>query len=247
MPSSTKTIVALSGFLGRSQDWSMIEDLAPEGWQLHAVDPTAEIANFDAWAGQFNDRVASQIDGERVLLGYSMGGRLALHALINRPSLYKGAVIVSANPGLVNDDERSLRRQADDVWASKFLQEPWSSLMQEWNAQSSLRAPSSVRPESIPIVRRESDFDRATLAHAMRTWSLGNQKNLRPELDRIPVPVTFVTGQDDLKFTSIAREWLSESRQSERSHEIIASAGHRVPWDAPVQFRAILAKSLARW
>lgn len=244
MPSSTKTVIALNGFLGRTTDWSLIEDLLPKGWRLHAVDLWTETAaSFETWASHFTDRIASEFPGPNILLGYSMGGRLALHALAKSPSLFAGAVIVSAHPGLLSDEDRCLRKKADEVWASKFLREPWGDLMREWNAQAALREPKEMRSDSIRLERRESEFDRQVLAQALRTWSLGAQRNLRPEIERLSLPIEFITGQDDVKFTTLIRDWVS----GERGHTVIPNAGHRVPWDAPAQFRASLAKFLSRW
>ena len=249
MASSIKTVTAIHGYLGRTQDWSLIEDLLPSGWRLNAIDLWDEslIADFEEFAVRFTARVRAEGAGTNVLLGYSMGGRLGLHALATAPELFDGAVIVSANPGLVSEEERTLRRRADDIWASKFLQEPWPSLMHEWNSQSALRAPKHVDPESISLERNENDFDRAALARVLRTWSLSGQEDMRAKIDALSMPIEFVTGQDDVKFTAMAREWLKDVANGQREHVAVEHAGHRVPWDAPVQFRAILAKFLSRW
>jgi pimeloyl-ACP methyl ester carboxylesterase len=50
-----------------------------------------------------------------------------------------------------------------------------------------------------------------------------------------------------VKFTSLTREWMKATSSGVRTHSIVPNAGHRVPWDAPVQFRAILANFLSRW
>jgi len=246
MASSTKTVIALHGFLGQPSDWSVYEDLLPSGWALEAIDLAATpILPFENWA----ERFASSLKGEgpKVLLGYSMGGRLALHALAKTPDRFSGAMIVSANPGLSSHEEREARRKADAVWATKFLEMPWPELMNDWNGQAALRPPENRAPDFVTLDRRESDFDRQTFAHMMKTWSLGEQRDLRADIDRLSMPIEYVTGESDAKFTGIASDWMKHEARGRRTHVVIENAGHRVPWDAPAQFRAILANFLSRW
>lgn len=249
MPSSIKTVIALNGFLGRKQDWSLIEPLLPNGWVLETVDVWSQdvFSSLSEWSESFTEQIKSENEGTKVILGYSMGGRLALHALTKAPKLFQGAVIVSANPGLLTDADRNLRVMTDEVWSSKFLKDPWDQLIREWNSQTALRPPKSRGFDFIELQRAERDFDRHKLSQVLRSWSLGVQQNLRSEIAKLPLPIEFVTGQDDVKFTSFTRDMLQTPAAGERSHSIVSDAGHRVPWDAPVQFRAILAKFLSRW
>lgn len=248
---TSKVVVALNGFLGRTVDWDLIKDLLPADWSLLAIDLLDEslLMPFGAWAAKFNELVARKlpVGSTKILLGYSMGGRLALHALAQSPTLFDGAVIVSANPGLLNDEERALRRQADEIWATKLLHEPWDALMNEWNSQAAFRAPKNVSVDALILDRAETHFNRSTLAQILRHWSLGAQRNLRGEIANLNLPIEFVTGKGDVKFTAIASGMVAEPANGPRNHIVVANAGHRVPWDAPTQFRAILAKFLSRW
>src|SRR5688572_14927036 len=95
-------------------------------------------------------------EGE-ILLGYSMGGRLALQLL--QQQSFRCAVIVSA--GLNAPDAE--RRRRDEEWARRFEIEEWSALMQAWSAQPVFGG--HVMP------RREADYDRAELARQLRDYS----------------------------------------------------------------------------
>jgi 2-succinyl-6-hydroxy-2,4-cyclohexadiene-1-carboxylate synthase len=255
MPSSTKSqdkvVVALNGFLGRASDWGLIENLLPPGWTLQPVELLKEplLADYDEWAARFSSEIMRTNDpgSTKVLLGYSMGGRLGLHSLVKSPNLFSGALIVSANPGLLDEDERRLRTQADEIWAGRFLREAWPRLMSEWDGQAALRPPKLPGLDAITLDRKETEFERAVLAQALRTWSLGRQRNLRTEVAALKLPIEFVTGKDDLKFSAIARDFAKVQAAGAREHVIVDHAGHRVPWDAPAQFRTILAKFLSRW
>src|SRR5205085_576420 len=131
-------IVALHGFLGRASDWDFLRDagLEVEARELDDIPPHGD-----------------------VLLGYSMGGRLALQALLDGAA-YRRAVIVSAGLGIEDDAERASRRASDERWAQRFERDEWESLMRDWNAQPIFGGHAPVR--------RERDFDRARLGTALR-------------------------------------------------------------------------------
>ncbi|HEV8433755.1 MAG TPA: alpha/beta fold hydrolase, partial [Thermoanaerobaculia bacterium] len=68
---------------------------------------------------------------ERVLVGYSMGGRLALQALVANAA-FDRAVIISA--GLNLEEGREERRARDEAWAKRFESDAWDEVMRDWNA-----------------------------------------------------------------------------------------------------------------
>ena len=71
-----------------------------------------------------------------MLLGYSLGGRLALHALLHAPELWAGALVVGADTGLADPKEREARVRWDAAWAERFLNEPWEDVLRDWDAQA---------------------------------------------------------------------------------------------------------------
>lgn len=205
-----KNIYALHGFLGKPSDWQKSLPNAA------AVDLfRGPVKNFEEWAKQFNASVLS----ESFIVGYSLGGRLALHALIQNPKVWKGAVIISANPGLANESDRQQRIIHDRKWAKRFLNDPWEKLMDDWNNQT-------VFSSDKRIERKESDFDRAILSAVMEEWSLGKQRYLPPLISALPVPILWITGERDPK----AARGLAFAHPKSRELTI-PLAGHRVPWD----------------
>ena len=155
-------------------------------------------------------------------MGYSLGGRLALHALVDRPGLWDAAVIISAHPGLKNQEEKEDRLKSDERWANRFLSESWGSLMEEWSAQSVFSGESSLPS------RDENAYSRTTLAESLVGWSLGRQEDLRSKIEKLSIPVLWVVGEWDRKFVSIAKE-LKFSHPNSKVW-IASEAGHRVPW-----------------
>ena len=151
----------------------------------------------------------------RVLLGYSMGGRLALERL--QHERFDKAVIISA--GLNAPDEE--RRARDEEWARRFESEEWSSLVRAWNAQPVFGGHA--------VARREEDFDRAELARQLREYSPAVLPP--PRLESIATPVLWVAGERDAKYVEIARRAVARLPNAELW--ICPGAGHRVPWEQP--------------
>lgn len=181
---------------------------------------------------KFGEALAEEIarvDTDPVLLGYSMGGRLALHSLLARPSLWKGAIIVSAHPGLKQASDRVARREKDAQWSALALKGEWSDFLNEWNAQDVLGGEVSM-PDRIKLKGR-----RASVARSFVDWSLGAQADLMPELGNIKCPVLWFSGERDAKFTGIAEGAVPHLPKGR--HQVIADCGHRIPWEQPEVFQ----------
>jgi len=153
-----------------------------------------------------------------VLLGYSMGGRLALQ-LLERERFAK-AIIVSA--GLNAPDGE--RRKRDAEWARRFESEAWTSLMQRWNAQPVFGGH--------VVERREEDYDRAELARQLIEWSPAVLPP--PRLESIETPVLWIAGERDAKYVEVGRQAVERLPHAELW--ICPDAGHRVPWEQPEAF-----------
>jgi 2-succinyl-6-hydroxy-2,4-cyclohexadiene-1-carboxylate synthase len=218
------TLWALPGFLGLPQDWDLF------AWQnLVGVDPLSfEMNGLPGWAKQFNDWIEQQEQTSNLLMGYSLGGRLALHALIDRPSLWQAAIIVSAHPGLTDPMAKEERQQLDAQWARRFRTDPWTNVMGAWDGCEVFAG------ESFRFDRQECAYERKKLACLLTEGSLGRQENLRPEIARLQLPILWIAGEEDPRFCRVA-ETVSLSHPVSRKM-VIPQAGHRVPWSQPERF-----------
>ena len=207
-------ITALHGFLGRPADWDFLRD-----------------AGLDVDARELDDVPAS---GDTIL-GYSMGGRIALHALLDG-ARYKRAVIISAGLGIEGETERATRREGDEKWARRFEHDDWESVMRDWNAQPLFGG-------HVPV-RRERDYDRRRVVDAMRRWSPGVLEPLAPRLSEITIPVLWIAGERDAKYVAEAERAVALLPNAELW--ICPGAAHRVPWEQPAAFIARLRRYRAR-
>ena len=171
----------------------------------------------------------------RVLVGYSMGARLALHALLDGGP-WDAVVLVAPHPGLESELERAARRESDAEWAGRALTGDWREFLTLWNAQAVLA--DSGRLPSV------SDLRRREVARSFMDWSLGAQEPLWERLGEIQCPVLWCAGERDVKFRALAERALPLLPRGELW--VAPGAGHRVPWDAPEAFAAKVGEFLER-
>ena len=175
--------------------------------------------------------------GGDVVVGYSMGGRLALQALVTAAraadDLFKAAVIVSAHPGLTSGEERVVRMAEDAEWAGRALVGDWNDFLEHWEGRMRSGA-LGVEAEAGWGDRRLLQPRRQAVARSFMDWSLGKQEDLRNDLAMVRCPVLWVTGARDEKFTTLGRE--AAGLLPNAHLEPVPGTGHRVPWEQPDHF-----------
>jgi 2-succinyl-6-hydroxy-2,4-cyclohexadiene-1-carboxylate synthase len=195
-------ITCLHGFLGAPRDWDFLREagFVIETPPLDAVPPRGDI-----------------------LLGYSLGGRLALHAVL-AGARYERAIFVSTGLGIEDEAARQARRISDEAWAQRFESEEFDSVITDWNAQPVLTGPA--------LSRTRGDYD----SRALREWSSGVLPPVASRLHELTIPTLWIAGSRDAKYVAEAKRAASLARNARLS--IIDHSGHRVPWEQPDDFLA---------
>ncbi len=142
-------IWCLHGAVGMAEDWAGLSgSLAKSGKAVRRVDLWRYLDCCPMELEEFGQafceevRASGSAEEEHFVVGYSMGGRLALHALLAGAAdgLFAGAVIVSAHPGLAGEEERVFRMASDAEWAGKSLVGDWKTFLHEWEGQKVLES-----------------------------------------------------------------------------------------------------------
>jgi 2-succinyl-6-hydroxy-2,4-cyclohexadiene-1-carboxylate synthase len=242
----TADLFCLHGFLGSAADWDAAVDAANPMQRVHAVDwltrygLTASTweelaARVNGWAlaaAPVGPRAVAAPVAERVLVGYSLGGRVAMHALIAAPAQWTGGVIIAANPGLASAAERERRLAADRTWADRFRAEPWHHVIAEWNAQPVFAG------EAPPFERPDTPVAREAAVVALERWSVANQLDLRRALGRLTRPVLWIAGERDVTYAALMRECAALNPRFQ--YVQVPGAGHRAPWTSRAYFEKVL-------
>ncbi len=172
------------------------------------------------------------------LVGYSMGGRLALHAAL-APALgprVQRLVLIGASPGVADPAERAERRAADERLADDVEAMTIEEFAERW-------ARTPVLAGQPPEVAAAVHADRlrnqpAGLARALRGLGTGALPSLWDRLAEIEPPVTLIVGERDAKFSAIATEMTRGLRDAQVA--VIPGAGHAVHLEAPERVAALI-------
>lgn len=221
-------IYALHGAVGMAADWKpFAEQMKSKGVPVARVDLWGYLAccpmPISTFGSAFNKEVHAKAP---VILGYSMGGRLALHALLDDPEKWSKAIIVSAHTG-INKSERVPRQAVDAAWAAKALKGEWNEFLAEWNSQGVLAG--IKMPD-----RRCLKSRREAVARSFMDWTVGVQDDLLPQLEKVKCPVLWVVGERDKKFLAVAEEAVAKIPLVKLV--VIPNCGHRVPWEKSEEF-----------
>lgn len=220
-----KTLIGIHGFLGRPTDLDVLEI---PGLSVRDIF-NEPLLPLKQWAQMFNHKVPPSVG----ILGYSLGGRLALHCLCENEKKYSFAIILSANPGLKSAEDRALRLSNDKRWAEKFLIDPWDALTTEWDNQPVLKS-------SIPPVRQEKDFDRTKLGQALTLFSLGHQENLRANINQLGIPILWICPAAEKAHID------GISLRNPQSQMVIIEGSHRFFMESPAKTRNLIVDFLSR-
>jgi 2-succinyl-6-hydroxy-2,4-cyclohexadiene-1-carboxylate synthase len=237
MASSFPPVIAVPGAVsGPAPLAAALEEIFPDR-EIHVVDSLAladsHEVDFASWTRGFLDAVPK--GSPALLFGYSMGARLALHALRAAPTRWASATLVSGHPGLVDPEEKAARIRDDEIWARRAESDPWPRFLADWEARPVFQTgipPRRWNPWLARVWeedRRDLEPRRAAIATSLRAWSLGLQDDFRPFLSACAVPVTWITGALDEKFTRLGSELAAGCPCIH--HTIVPDAGHRVPWE----------------
>lgn len=245
-----RTLVLVHGFTGSASGWGAhLDRFAGAGFRVIALDMLGHGAS-DAPAdpGRYSiehcrDDILTVLDalgvqhGEAILLGYSMGGRIALYTALS--GFFRALILESASPGLASAAEREQRRASDEKLAVSIERDGLAVFVERWESLP-LFASQSVLPESIRASLHEQRLLNSPdgLAMSLRGVGTGAQPPLFDRLPELAIPVLLVAGELDIKYWAIARDMAQSLPHAEL--RIIAGAGHTVHLEHPDQFDALV-------
>lgn len=172
-------------------------------------------------------------------VGYSMGGRIALAAAVLRPARVSSLVLESASPGLAGESERRARRRADEALAEGILRGGMEAFVDHW-----MGLPLFATQGKLPPRVREANRERRlrnnpeALAACLRGLGTGAQPSFWENLRHIQVPTLLLAGEEDAKFTELARQMAEIMPAAEL--RLIPKSGHSIHLENPFAWLAAL-------
>ena len=194
-------LVLAHGFTQNSRCWGPFGHELAADHEVMAVDlpghgrtdPAHDAADLPT-AG----RLLVETGGDAVYIGYSMGGRTALHAAVAHPERVRALVLIGATAGLDDPEARAARRQADDVLAADLLSGGLPVFLERWLANPLF---AGLPPSAAAVPQRLANRPEG-LAASLRHTGTGTQEPLWGDLERLTMPVLVLVGADDAKFTA---------------------------------------------
>ena len=254
-------LVALHGFTGDGEDFGMLAsqldpqvdllapDLighgrsdAPEERSRYTIAACAEdVLGWSAALGELRGEPSLR----PALLGYSMGGRVALTAAVARPEAWSALILIGATAGIDDEAERAARQAADARLAAQIRASGVEAFLAAWRQKPIIatqrRTPEPWRGQMAARRRRNRA---AGLSRSLEAMGTGAMPPLWGRLGAIACPVLLVVGEEDVKFQRLAARLRGELGAAEVA--VIDGAGHAAHLEAPERFGERLEAFLAR-
>ncbi len=242
-------LLLLHGFTGSAEEWAgLVPALAPLR-QVIAVDLPGHgraPAPDDPACYTMERAVAGLLAlldhlGHAVcdVLGYSMGGRVALHLAATAPARVRALILESASPGIEDPAERAARAAADEALAARIEREGLEWFVDHW-AGLPLFASQARLPEAARAALRERRLRGSATGYAnsLRGMGAGRQRSLWADLPALRVPALIISGELDEKYVAIGARMAAAMPLARQV--IVPGAGHTVHLEQPEAFQELV-------
>jgi 2-succinyl-6-hydroxy-2,4-cyclohexadiene-1-carboxylate synthase len=221
-------VLFIPGFMQPAGAWAAVAELLePPTALLHHGEHSLE--------GRLSEIAAA---GERALLvGYSLGGRLALRAALRDPGRYAGLVIVGATAGIDEPGERAARAEADERLASWIEAAAIEDVVAVWERQPLFADQSEALVEAQRPGRLAQEP--AALASLLRSAGQGVLDPVWHELLTFELPVLAIAGSRDHGYASAAHK-IADTAPNARAH-VVEDAGHAPQLQQPAEVASLIA------
>jgi 2-succinyl-6-hydroxy-2,4-cyclohexadiene-1-carboxylate synthase len=211
--------------MGHPSDWDEVRSALPEFETFAiAIKPTSN------WNSSIR-RLTESISHRSILVGYSMGARLALGMALEHPDQFDGLVLISGNPGLESQEARDQRQRADEQVARRIEDGNLKAFLEQWyQADVFSGLPEAPRNAEIErkLIRDSSDWPAI-----LRTNSVSQQPNFWPRLNELSMPVVVVAGERDEKYKEIAIRFERGASRKSVASKVIPDCGHIMHREQP--------------
>lgn len=230
-------LVLLHGFTGCKEFWAPLAERWAADWDVWAPDLPGhgESALPTGGLAEAAKTLASEMPPSATVVGYSLGGRLALHLATQHPERVSRLVLVGASAGLETEEARAQRRADDARWVRMLRHEGLDAFLTAWEALPLFAGHRQAPPARQDWLRSLRERQTAEgLARSLETFGLGEQASLHEDVTTLLVPTWWVAGAKDEKFWAIAEAMAA--RMPAGRAIAVAGSGHNVPFERPDEF-----------
>lgn len=228
-------VVFVPGFMQRGEAWAPVARRVAERYPTLCLD-----FRTHTFEGRLRELAEAAPPGAAAV-GYSMGGRLALHLAVSEPPRLGALVTVGASAGIDDPAERAARRAADERLAARTESQPIERTVADWE-----RLPVFAgQPEALVETQRPGRLaHRPTdLAELLRS---AGQGALEPVWDQVPslaMPLLALAGERDARYVEAARRLAALAPRGRA--EVVPAAGHAAHLERPALVADLVLGALA--
>ncbi|MDY7020870.1 MAG: 2-succinyl-6-hydroxy-2,4-cyclohexadiene-1-carboxylate synthase [Cyanobacteriota bacterium] len=237
------TLLLLHGFLGNGDDFTFVISQLSQYFNCLAVDLPGhgktqvngqdECYTLSKTAEGLIDWLKELKIQRCFLVGYSMGGRLALYLALYYSQYFHAVILESASPGLKTESERTQRYLSDLKLAENLEQQDLQDFLENWYNKPLFKT-FKQHPDYQKILTRRLKSNPKELAKSLRGMGTGNQPSLWEKLSTIQIPLLLMVGESDQKFVRI-NQYIVDLCSTAKL-EIIPDCGHNIHLESPQQW-----------
>lgn len=248
-------LLLLHGFTGSAATWTPLISALPPHFRTIAPDlighgrsaspPDAERYRMERCVADLL-ALLDALEIERVdVLGYSMGGRLALHLAAAAPDRVGALVLESSSPGIADAAERQARVAADEALADVIAREGLAAFVERWERLPLFASQASLSEETRARLHAQRLRNNPLgLANSLRGMGTGQQESLWDRLAALDVRTLLIAGTLDAKYRALAHQ-MAAALPNARA-VIVPGAGHAVHLEQPQAFAKNVLEFLGR-
>ncbi|MFJ7640508.1 2-succinyl-6-hydroxy-2,4-cyclohexadiene-1-carboxylate synthase [Peribacillus sp. NPDC046944] len=248
-------IVCLHGFTGNRDTWDFLVPMLQDRYSLIMVDIIGhgETMAPDDFQRYGMEQVAKDLKlileklklRKAHILGYSMGGRLALAFSCLYPEYVHTLMLESSSPGLRTEEEREHRRGNDAKLAKRILEHGMEAFVEQWENIPLFETQKRLSTDIQTAIRQQRLANTPIgLSNSLLGMGTGNQPSYWENLETLDFPVLLVTGELDEKFCHIAE--MMQSRLKNVEWKKINDVGHAIHVEDGQKFGKIINGFLKR-
>jgi len=240
-------LLFLHGFMGRGADWSVVAESVRDRAFCLMVDLPGHGASTGLPRGAYTMDAATRqlvevLDAAHIerctVVGYSMGGRTALHLASRHPDRCQRLVLESASPGLATAAQRADRRRVDRARAQSIVSD-FEAFLHNWYRMPLFESLARHHLIEAMVEQRRHNVP-AELARSLYGMGTGAQRSLWERLSTLRIPTLTIVGALDDKYRAVIRQ-MAVLAPHLRS-VIVPGAGHNVHAERPDAFTAHLRR-----
>lgn len=223
-------VVFIHGFTGDSSDWGEIELLLNRQHNYYFLDlpgcgksdkPSASYYyTQEGLTELISEFLSLIIKNNAVLCGYSMGGRIVLSVAATITGVIKGLILESSSPGLTDDTERTARLTTDKEWIKVLEEEGIRVFIERWMETELFRRLRNILSgeKYVALVTKKSNNSPSVLINYLKEFGTGIMSPLWGFLRNIEYPVLLISGEEDIKYSSITKKMEENIISRDRKH-----------------------------